>query len=489
MGARSARLMRVSACTWEDLEVFAEWRGRVRDAGCAEETGENLERMRVRCRYRQQGLPRFHGATMGHRWFARLVLGIALAATATTVRAQDGHGPHGAGGLESVPHDDGSLVPPWGRHLEAHHPAQELMAAEEETHGAPLPRVWFHGEYLLWFIGDDRAPPLLTRGLATSPRPGALDQPFTKVLDGGGVDFKERHGGRFGIGTWLAPEFGWSVEADYLFLSGRDVGVARQSAGTPVLARPFFDVLSGRQDSSLVSYPGLLTGGIEISNSSRLQGAEANLLKNLRHSDKLRVECLAGLRWLHLDEELIVQERSDVIDPTAPLFGTRFSVADEFEVDNHFFGGQVGLREELTWKRFRLRLVQKVALGVTRQTVAIRGRTVIDDGTPRVFDSGLLALASNRGRHTQSRFTVVPEIGASLGLAITEKVTFFAGYSFIYWSDVARPGAHVDRALNPNLIPTSATFGALGGPRRPAFRFDPDDWCAHGVNVGLEWKF
>jgi hypothetical protein len=427
---------------------------------------------------------------MRKRFLIPLVLaGVALIATDGEVRAQH-HAGSGPGGLESVPHDDGSLVPPWGRALEEHHPVEAWMAAEEESHdGEIIPRVWFRGDYLLWFTRNDNAPPLLTRGLATSPRPGALDQPFTKVQGGGRIDFKERHGGRFGVGSWLAPESGLAVEADYLFLSGRDVGGARQSPGTPVLARPFFNVLTGQEDSSLVSYPGLLTGGIEISNSSRLQGAEANLLKGLYHTGHARVECLAGFRWLHLDEELIIQERSDVIDPTFPLFGTRFGVSDEFEADNHFFGGQVGLREELTWKRFRLRLVQKVAFGVTRQTIGIRGRTVIDDGTPQVFDSGLLALASNRGRHAQSRFAVVPEIGAALGLDITEKLTFFAGYSFIYWSDVARPGAHIDRALNPNLIPTSTTFGAPGGPRRPAFRFDPDDWWAHGVNVGLEWKF
>jgi hypothetical protein len=427
---------------------------------------------------------------MRHGLSARLLLVcVALIATASALRAQHSQGHPGHGGLESVPHDDGALVPPWGRHLEEHHPVEAWMASEEEAHhGEVLPRAWFRGDYLLWFIDSDRTPALLTRGLATSPRPGALDQPFTKVLDGGGVDFKERHGGQFSIGAWLAPESGWAIEADYLFLGGRDVGGARRSPGTPVLARPFFDVLSGREDSSIVSYPGVLTGAIEISNSSRLQGAEVNLLKGLCHSHA-RVEGLAGFRWLHLDEELIIQERSDVIDPTLPQFGTRFSVTDELDADNHFFGGQVGLREELTWKRFRLRLVQKIAFGVTRQTIGIRGRTVIDDGTPETFDAGLLALANNRGRHAQSRFAVVPEIGGSLGLDITEKLTFFAGYSFIYWSDVARPGAHIDRGLNPNLIPTSTTFGAPGGPNRPGFRFDSDDWWAHGVNVGLELKF
>ena len=47
----------------------------------------------------------------------------------------------------------------------------------------------------------------------------------------------------------------------------------------------------------------------------------------------------------------------------------------------------------------------------------------------------------------------------------------FGGYSFMYWSNVVRPGDQIDRNLNPNLIPTSATFGGPATPRQPTAPF------------------
>ena len=164
-------------------------------------------------------------------------------------------------------------------------------------------------------------------------------------------------------------------------------------------------------------------------------------------------------------------------------------MTDEFGADNDFWGGQLGLRYETKWKRFHFTLGSKVALGAVRESVVIRGRTTIDDGTPETFDAGLLALATNTGRHSRSVFAVVPEIAATVGIALTEKCSFSAGYSWLYCSDVVRPSEQIDRNLNPNLIPTSATFGDPGGPDRPAFRFRGSDWHAQGLHVGLEFKY
>jgi hypothetical protein len=415
----------------------------------------------------------------------RVPTGLVLASALLTLPASRAGADHPAQLAHDPPEAESSLVPPWGRDLEEHHPVHE----PEEEHGALLPRCWLRSEYLLWWVRDDGVPPLLSKGLTTAPRPGAIGQPGTLILSGDRLDFQERHGGRFTFGAALAPKSGWSVEAGYLYVSGRDVGLARLSSDNPVLARPFFDVVNEREESSLVAFPGLLAGAIEISASNHLQGAEMNLHKLVRHSEKVHLEFLAGFRWLNLDEDLTILEQSIVVDPQHPMFQTRFRVGDEFTGDNHFLGGQLGWRAETHWKRLRFNLMQKVALGAVRQTVAIRGRTVIDDGTPETFNAGLLALATNSGRHTQTGFAVVPEVAATVGLALTRKLTFFTGYSLLYWSDVARPGAHIDRGLNPNLIPTSATFGGAAVPRRPAFRFDPSDFVAHGVHLGLEWRY
>ena len=94
-----------------------------------------------------------------------------------------------------------------------------------------------------------------------------------------------------------------------------------------------------------------------------------------------------------------------------------------------------------------------------------------------------------RHRATRDAFAVVPEVGVNVGYQITESLRLFAGYSFIGWSDVARPGDQIDVGLNPNLIPTSATFGAPGGPPRPALAVQRTDFWAQGVNFGVEWRY
>ena len=65
----------------------------------------------------------------------------------------------------------------------------------------------------------------------------------------------------------------------------------------------------------------------------------------------------------------------------------------------------------------------------------------------------------------------------------------FAGYSFMYWANVLRPGDQVDIAVNPNLIPTSNTFGVAGGPSGPAVTAHESSFWVQGLNVGLEVRY
>ena len=83
---------------------------------------------------------------------------------------------------------------------------------------------------------------------------------------------------------------------------------------------------------------------------------------------------------------------------------------------------------------------------------------------------------------------MVPEVGVNLGVRVTQRLTLTGGYTFLYWSDVARPADQIDRNLNPNLIPTSNTFGG-GGPQRPAPGIRSNDFYAHGLTVGLIFRY
>jgi hypothetical protein len=47
----------------------------------------------------------------------------------------------------------------------------------------------------------------------------------------------------------------------------------------------------------------------------------------------------------------------------------------------------------------------------------------------------------------------------------------------------------IDRTLNPNLIPTSVTYGMPGGPARPALNITESSFFVQGLNFGLEFMF
>lgn len=387
--------------------------------------------------------------------------------------------------------EDPPPVPPWGRDLESETPHVGAPNAEASAHGAEAAkRNWrFSADYWLAWTKNDRIPVLLTTGPTADSRPGALGREFTRILYGDSIDFEDRHGARFTLEAPVGATGDWSASASYFLLDSRDVGLRRVSPGSPVLARPFFDVVKGAEDSSLVTYPGLASGAVSIRSDSWLQGVEANLQRTVARGEHGSIVLLAGLRYLDLDEDLTISENS-VIAKTAPAFqGRNINVYDRFGADNDFFGGQVGLQSEWTNKRFTLGLTAKVALGSVHESTLIRGRTTIDTAPATDVPGGLLALASNSGRASRNAFAVVPEIGAKLGLHVTERLTIFGGYTYLYWSNVARPGAQIDRNLNPNLIPTSATFGDPAGPQRPTRSFRTDDYWAHGMIWGLEFRY
>ena len=367
----------------------------------------------------------------------------------------------------------------------------ESMAAGQRND----PRFWVRAEYMIWWIKPAHFPPLVTSGDAGDVAPAALGSPNTNLLFGNsGMDYFDRKGGRFSAGWWLDSEHVWGLEAGYFFMGGRAINASFVSPGNPVLATPFFNVNSGQQDASLVTYPGVMSGQIAVDAPSFLQGAEGNVSASLWRSDHFRLEGLAGFRYLHLSEGLHLTETSLVtLAPQyvgmVPFDGNTITVIDNFDTHNHFFGGQIGTRAELDYKRWSVSLLTKVALGVSHEIVTIRGFTGIDTQPAIANNAGLFAIASNSGQFTRNAFAVVPEVGFNLGFRLTDHIQIFGGYSFLYWSNVARPGDQVDTNVNLNLVPTSTTYGAAGGPARPALAFRSTDFFAHGVNFGLEIRY
>jgi len=385
------------------------------------------------------------------------------------------------------------LVPPWGRDLDEVDPAAEQghkESAPAHRDESEQRRPWrFTADYWLGWTKNDRIPVLLTTGPTDDPRAGALGREFTRIFYGDAVDFEERHGGRFTLEVPLGATGDWSLAAGYLFLDSRTVGPRELSPGSPILARPFFNVVDKQEDSSLVTYPGLAGGSIAIRSDSLLQGAEANLLRAVRREEHSFVALLVGLRYLKLDENVTITEAARLSNRAPKFPGSNVSVYDRFGADNDFFGGQIGGHFELTYHRWTLAVTSKVALGNVHESILIRGRTTIDTAPATDEPAGLFALATNSGRFSRNTFAVVPEVSGKIGFRVSERLSVFGGYTILYWNRIARPGEQIDRNLNPNLIPTSTKFGGPADPPQPATLFRTNDYWAQGMTWGVEFRY
>ena len=128
----------------------------------------------------------------------------------------------------------------------------------------------------------------------------------------------------------------------------------------------------------------------------------------------------------------------------------------------------------------------KLGLGSTRSRVLIDGATtttVPADEEIATIRGALLAQDTNMGRHSRNQFAVLPELGFTLGCALTPRLHATFGYTFLYWSQVARPANQIE--TNASQLPDEP----LTGSRQPAFAFTMSDYWAQGMNFGLEYRF
>jgi hypothetical protein len=361
-------------------------------------------------------------------------------------------------------------------------------------------RIYGSAEYLLWWTRQPHLPPLVTTGTPTSQ--GILGQPGTVVIFGGSaVDFDGQSGGRFTAGYWLNCENTVAIEGSLFFLGQQSVNFNANSTTFPVLARPFFALNPGVPEGEfrqLTAFPGLFTGALNASTSTRVWGAEVNTrckgCCGCFCDSTYQVDWLAGVRYLELNDNLHINEAIQFpagVLANLPLGGNGF-VFDSFGTRNQFTGGQVGTDVELRHGCWSLDLKAKVAIGDTHETININGGQLLVDprGFSTAFQGGLLALPSNIGHFTRDRFGVVPEVGITLGYNFTDHLRAFVGYNFLYWSNVLRAGDQIDRNLDVTQIPNFNAPGAVPvGQNRPAVLFRETSFWAQGLTVGVEWKY
>ncbi|WP_162273191.1 BBP7 family outer membrane beta-barrel protein [Rubripirellula obstinata] len=366
---------------------------------------------------------------------------------------------------------------------------------------------WVSFEYLTWWQDGMDLPPLVTSSVGPNvpaTQAGVLGQATTRILFGGDDVLTDNFdGGRLRFGVWLDKCHTWGLGAEYFNIGSESEGISRTSTGNPTLSRPFFNTETNQEDAQIVAFPGILTGTVRATATSELTGAGVHL-RHLRNccegcSSGLfcgcaghfcsRTEAIFGYRGLQLKESVTIHEDLVSNDPSNP---GSFDIMDRFETRNQFNGFDIGWLNRRTRGFWSLDTSLRLAIGNNKQTVRVNGSTEITDpsATPSVqtFEGGLLTQnPGNIGVFERNEFAVVPEIGATLGYQLTDHLRATLGYTFIYWSNMVRPGDHIDRDVNPNLIPPQVP--PIAGAARPGFEFDTTDYWVQGLSFGGEYRW
>src|SRR5438067_2713099 len=370
-------------------------------------------------------------------------------------------------------------------------PKAEAAPAKCEPPHGPLGGSWGGEELLLWWPKAHPLPPLVTASRLGGPP--VLGRPDTVTLVGShAIDNQDIAGGRFTQGFSLNAADTVGIEGIYFFLGTRTLGESVTDLGNlryRSICLPFVNALTGQEDVVHVARPGVSSALVTVTTTTRVQGAELNAVGNLVATDGVKINALAGYRFLQVHEGLRVEQRW-LTYPTGPdALRNLGMVADQFDGHNRFSGGQLGLSADLRRGVLFMELVGKVALGRSFEVVRIDGATnLITTGTNplpllRSYPGGVYAQPTNMGRVTYSAFAVVPEAQYKVGLRFGDWGRFYVGYNFLYLSDAARPGDQIDRTINPTQVQLLNPNGVLAGIDRPRPAVVRSDFWVQGLVI------
>lgn len=357
----------------------------------------------------------------------------------------------------------------------------------------------------MWWTSGTDYPPLVTTSPDDTPidQAGRLGYDTTSVLVGDGNYLGQMRGGfRVTAGIWRDNCHRVGLEADYWSLAGDSVSAGFEGNGSPILARPFYDMQNQRQGAQLTSFPGVAGGHIRVEGGDYVQSVGTWLRCNLvkpccscscdpcedyccaAPSPKTRLErldFLFGYRNYRLNDRLSVYEYvEDAVLPSS------VDIQDHFRTLNDFHGGELGFEGRWRRSKWTLDLLAAMAIGNNRRVTTIDGQQVITIGElePVVYPAGILALGTNSGRYENDVACVIPRFGARLGYDFTECVSAFVSYDLVYWGDVFRAADQVDTRIDPRNIPPST-----GGTGYPTFPARGGHFWAQGISLGAEVRF
>lgn len=381
----------------------------------------------------------------------------------------------------------------------------DITIAPDGTAGGPgagFNRYFVSGEYLLWWMPGYPVPVLATSNANTALN-GFFGEPGTTAIVGPGPFVgSTRSGFRVRAGAWLDDCGSCGIDAGFFLLGPLSSASTVGSSAFPLITRPVFvpNPLPGTgaplgENGEYVALPGALRGTLTARGDSFLWGADVNLRKSLRGACDTRAEVFAGYRHLNLREGLTVTENITVVGASPRLaaadpIGTQVLVQDRFRTLNSFNGGQVGALYGRQLGRFDVTGRASVALGATHQSLDIEGFQIRQQPglAPMSYRGGLLAAGPNLGHFTRDRFSVAPELTLNLGYRVTPNLRVFAGYNFLVWTNVIRPGDQIDRVVDVTFVP-NAPPAPFSGQARPHPLFAERDLVIQGIQFGVDLRW
>lgn len=342
-------------------------------------------------------------------------------------------------------------------------------------------------EALLWRFKASPTPvPLVTDGY--------IGEPNTRVLLGGGsVDTGANPALRITAAYGLTGRSALEANVFYIPPRSTNAGVASTGKlGSTDLVIPFIDAFTNRESITEISLAPIYRGSARVDFTNSLLGAEVNGARPLALADPWQMDYIGGFRFLRLNEKYTMSTES-LYNPPFPK--DVWLTTDRFETTNNFYGVQGGIRARIDRGRFFAASTVKVALGAMVQSVDITGSLVTNDftnfGSTVTYPGAYFALPTNMGSYSRTGFAVVPEVALNAGYRITPAATIVFGYSFLYASNVVRPGNQMSRTINSTQTTahTENPNARLTGPALPTVQFNRSAFWAQGASLGLTVRF
>lgn len=368
---------------------------------------------------------------------------------------------------------------------------QECNAATDWLHTFDGNKLSFRGEYLAWWTKSPNVPALVTTNAdPTTPFSQAGVLPGAEILYGGEEGDPGLHSGaRFNLEYWFSSCRYVGLDITYTFLGNASATFERTNANNAILGRPYFntDPAVSAQDAWVIAYPNgrqLQTGGITIRNEQELAFVEAMTRWSIVQGCNRNLDFVFGYRYGRFQETLSIDDTT-----TSAAVGDTIQKSDLFDARNEFNGFELGFISNSRYCRWSLDVLAKLAVGNTRSQVDVGGTTEVTDaqGNTVVRNGGLLALPTNSGTVERNGFSAIPELGVTVGYDLTCQLKATVGYTFVYWSNVMRPGDQIDTNVNGLQVPP--TTSTLTGSPSPATKSVMTDFWAQGLNIGLDYRF